>query len=290
MRLILSRKGFDSSNGGCASPILPDGRLLTLPIPSAGGLVRYRELRCDGVDVAELVRDLTRGAYGPDDVAHLDPDLVAGSVPRPPAWRPAFGQVENAQVHLANQQIGAGDLFLYFGWFREVERANGRWMFRRGAPDLHVLFGWLQVGELIDVVAAKDSALRRHPWLRTHPHLSSVAAPNVVYISADDLALPGVTAGALPGAGVFPRIAPELVLTRSGQRLRSRWRLPAFFYPKDGRAPLSYHEQPDRWSPRDDGVDLQTVGRGQEFVLDLSAYPEAVQWVLSIVATHGERP
>jgi len=33
MKVILSRKGFDSSYGGCASPILPDGTLLSLPIP-----------------------------------------------------------------------------------------------------------------------------------------------------------------------------------------------------------------------------------------------------------------
>ena len=34
MKVILSRKGFDSSNGGCPSPIMPDGTLLSMPIPS----------------------------------------------------------------------------------------------------------------------------------------------------------------------------------------------------------------------------------------------------------------
>ncbi|MGC9778582.1 MAG: hypothetical protein HZR80_05015 [Candidatus Heimdallarchaeota archaeon] len=33
LKAILSRKGFDSSFGGCPSPILPDGTLLSLPIP-----------------------------------------------------------------------------------------------------------------------------------------------------------------------------------------------------------------------------------------------------------------
>lgn len=33
MKLILSRKGFDTHNGGGPSPILPDGRMLSLPIP-----------------------------------------------------------------------------------------------------------------------------------------------------------------------------------------------------------------------------------------------------------------
>ena len=34
MKIILSRKGFDSSYGGYPSPILPDGSLVSLPIPS----------------------------------------------------------------------------------------------------------------------------------------------------------------------------------------------------------------------------------------------------------------
>jgi len=34
MKVILSRKGFDSQYGGMPSPILPDGTLLSLPIPS----------------------------------------------------------------------------------------------------------------------------------------------------------------------------------------------------------------------------------------------------------------
>ena len=41
MRLILSRKGFDSANGGCPSPIFPDGSMLSLPIPSRSAPHRY---------------------------------------------------------------------------------------------------------------------------------------------------------------------------------------------------------------------------------------------------------
>jgi hypothetical protein len=33
MKIILSRKGFDSSYGGYPSPILPDGKMVSLPIP-----------------------------------------------------------------------------------------------------------------------------------------------------------------------------------------------------------------------------------------------------------------
>ncbi|RIE11762.1 hypothetical protein SMC3_08215 [Candidatus Cryosericum hinesii] len=40
MRVILSRKGFDSGYGGWASPILPDGRMLSLPIPASRTMAR----------------------------------------------------------------------------------------------------------------------------------------------------------------------------------------------------------------------------------------------------------
>lgn len=50
MRIIISRKGFDSKYGGVPSPILPDGRLLSLPIPLADNLT-YSEIRCDGASV-----------------------------------------------------------------------------------------------------------------------------------------------------------------------------------------------------------------------------------------------
>lgn len=44
MKIILSRKGFDSSYGGYPSPILPDGSLLSIPIPS----MRFVKKKTDG--------------------------------------------------------------------------------------------------------------------------------------------------------------------------------------------------------------------------------------------------
>jgi hypothetical protein len=33
MKIILSRKGFDSAHGGIASPVFPGGEMLSFPIP-----------------------------------------------------------------------------------------------------------------------------------------------------------------------------------------------------------------------------------------------------------------
>ena len=74
---------------------------------------------------------------------HLDPDLAAESGPEVPGCQAAFGQVGAAQRHLDYELVGRGDLFLFFGWFCEVQQVEGTWRYR--------LLGWLQVGEVVRV-------------------------------------------------------------------------------------------------------------------------------------------
>jgi hypothetical protein len=44
MRIILSRKGFDSEFGKVSSPILPDNTLLSLPIPQVNDTLKFDEI------------------------------------------------------------------------------------------------------------------------------------------------------------------------------------------------------------------------------------------------------
>lgn len=44
MKIILSRKGFDSGYAGYPSPILPNGELISLPIPDFSKDIRYEDL------------------------------------------------------------------------------------------------------------------------------------------------------------------------------------------------------------------------------------------------------
>ena len=48
MKIILSRKGFDSEFGGHPSPILPDGRMISFSIPGKEDKIRYKDLKLDG--------------------------------------------------------------------------------------------------------------------------------------------------------------------------------------------------------------------------------------------------
>src|SRR5215207_5912082 len=68
MRIIFSRKGFESSFGGCPSPIL-DGRPISLPIPAKQPTVTtFADLRDP---IPQMVTDLTRGRSS-DLIAHSD--------------------------------------------------------------------------------------------------------------------------------------------------------------------------------------------------------------------------
>ena len=106
MRMILSRKGFDSSSGARPSPIM-NGRPISLPIPATrNSRTTYRDL-----GLGDIVRSVTKGSYGPDSLCHADPQFHDGMC--------AFGQSGAAQGHLANNGVEPGDAFLFFGLFAD---------------------------------------------------------------------------------------------------------------------------------------------------------------------------
>jgi len=148
MRMVLSRKGFDSSSGGGPSPIV-DGRALSLPIPDRLGVSRttYSNLRMGG-HARRASRDKVLGRHR----AHNDPMFA-----RKEEWA-VLGQYGAAQTHLDRQGVGPGDLFLFFGLFQGDD----------GEPH-HRIFGYLLVGDVIPL-ATCDAQTRE--WFEAvgHPH------------------------------------------------------------------------------------------------------------------------
>ena len=99
-KLILSRKGFDSTrgngdypNGGCPSPVFPDGTMYSLPIPGSDDEVPipYGNLHHGNINIGQVVEDLTRGRYDAWSLAGLDPDVRSDAIPRYDGWRGLFG-------------------------------------------------------------------------------------------------------------------------------------------------------------------------------------------------------
>ena len=277
MKIILSRKGFDAGVGKVPSPIFPSGEMISLPIPEGAPnecAHEYTDIRMGDSSMGAIVQELTRGNIQPTALAHLDPDLNADSIPRPEGWKPVFGQSSAAESHLRKKNVGEGDIFVFFGWFRKVHQVDGRYRYVPHAPDLHVIFGWLQIEKRVPVAHRKTIP----EWALGHPHCKyePYNGNDSIYIAADKLNLPGYTLDQ-SGAGVFRKFHPSLCLT-ADRSSRSTWKLPRWFYPDGKKTTLSYHGDLTRWQ-RGDDVLLKTVGRGQEFILDCDDYPEAIGWL-----------
>ncbi len=179
---------------------------------------------------------------------------------------------------LEREGVGPGDLFLFFGWFRRVEIVDDRVRFVKGAPDQHVIWGWMQIDRVWPVSTTSIPS-----WAKYHPHVAGGEhlQHNTLYVAKNKLEINDIEL-ALPGAGVFDKYDDRLVLTSKGAS-RSIWDLPAWFEPREGRPALGYHEDPSRWTCSGDRVRLQSVARGQEFVLDTAKYPEAVSWIRTLL-------
>ena len=279
-KMSLSRKGFDSKYGGCPSPIFPDGTMFSLPIPGDDyeEPICYGDLYLGDINVGEVVRDLTKGHFDEWSLAGLDPDIRPEALPRLDGWRGMLGQTGNPQSHLEKQDFSVGDLFLFFGLFRRVERTRKGWQFVRGAPKQHVLWGWLQAGQVCKVDAIRGNDEYR--WASYHCHFSFPCdRRNTLYIATDEIDL--CDGAKVPGAGVFPQYRADLSLSECG-RSASEWRLPRWFFPGHARAPLSCHPR-HLWRHDENHTYVQRRGPGQEFVLDLQAYPEATGWISSLL-------
>ncbi|MCY3884428.1 MAG: hypothetical protein OXG24_05865 [Gammaproteobacteria bacterium] len=238
MRVVFSRKGFDSSAGGAPSPIIL-GQPFSLPIPAKD----RSETTYADLDLGQVVEHMTKGRISGDSLCHNDPMFEGG--------RCYFGQTGPAQSHLQNQKVGLGDVFLFFGLFGEFD----------GSERHHRIYAYLEV----ESITYLDSNPVFHGPLRglrhRHPHtLGNWNANNTLY----------------SGKGNKARTSPdELKLSKAGENL-SMWKVPTWL--KD--AGLSFHGKKELWYGNHT---LQTVGRGQEFVTDISNRPEALRWLDSII-------
>lgn len=293
MKIILSRKGFDNENGKIPSPIMPCGRLLSLPIPvnetqREGGEqgIPYGDLRFDGLPISVIISQLSNGQFAVDQPAHLDPDLDRERYTRERGWRPVFGQVNGPQTHLQNNEITVGDIFLFFGRFKHTRLHNDRLVYEKPSRDLHVIFGWLQIGK--KHLAGDEPT---DEWLEYHPHIVNANVPtyrnNMLYVASDQLTLEDSNLN-VRGGGVFPCFKPSLQLTDPGQALMSHWRLPKWFYPSPPKPPLTHHKDTNtrrRWSENGNYAFLESAYPGQEFVLDTKYYPGAIDWLEGLFET-----
>jgi hypothetical protein len=238
MRIVFSRKGFDSTAGGNPSPILND-RPVSLPIPERPP----SPTTYDDLGLGDVVRQVTGGRLAGDAYCHDDPMFADGY-----CW---LGQCDIAQRHLARNDVGPGDVFLFFGLFREPDTGERH----------HRIFGHMQ----IEGAATTDEARTAKAWReppRPHPHLAGKPRKHdTIYFG--------------PGASAR-RASRSLRLTSPGGPL-NRWTVPPWLR----RRGLTYHDRPVRWIGE---TELDSAKRGQEFVSDIGQDREALDWLEAIIA------
>jgi hypothetical protein len=147
LKIIFSRKGFDSRAGGAPSPII-DGRPISLPIPTQ----RRSETAYRDLGLEEIVESVTKGRLTGASLCHYDPMFERG--------RCAFGQTGAAQVHLKNSGVGVGDVFLFFGLFSNPD----------GSDRHHRIFGFLVVEEVVALGPQPEAARQPTGFSQRHPH------------------------------------------------------------------------------------------------------------------------
>lgn len=256
---------MDSMSGGMASPILPDGTLLSLPIPDNTSNLQYKDIFYQGQSFQEIIRQLNpRFDFNRNQGCHLDPDIYNEIQPKPIGWKPAFGQWGIPADHLDKLGVDRGDVFLFYGMFKQtLQQPDGTLRFVRGTPIQHIIYGYMCIGE---IQKNECKFQQEYPW---HPHSQNSKHEN------NRLYLP-------EGSATF-HYDKSLVLTQSGQKKRSIWQLPSFFAEDDISISWQGHTHPIL----DNGFAvLNSAARGQEFVITANTEKQEqnlYNWMKSLI-------
>lgn len=303
-KIVLSRKGYDSSAGGSFSPYDPDSlNYIVLPIPQKEGEAKignplkfedvkirsdylpYNASNLKGVIEAtgrkQTLRENSKWIYC--EHTHFDPWL--GPCP----WLSgdsdhhigAFGQVGIPQKHLCKNGVGEGSLFLFFSRFVPIRgRKNNLGIQIREEKGAYFLYGWLRVGKVVKrfMDIPNEEIKSRHPHA-TEAYFNN-KENNAIYI-ADQLLFADDT---VPGCGYFSKLNNRLLLS-SKKHLDAPliWELPGFFYET---RPTVLKKR--KWCRNEDGSCLVEIPRRwQEAVFDDSE--DFCIWFKDLIKREGQK-
>lgn len=263
MKIIFSRKGFDSVAGGFASPIFPDGTLFSIPIPSKSDELTYNNLnfRYKNESISSILNDLTSRTINSGkkrQCDYTDGEFHCHYDPMPFKSEDftgiAFGQHGKTESHLRNQGIEEGDIFLFYGWFKKVEKIDDRWQYINSTRDIHLIWSYIEVGSInkIDTPKQKAVILKKYPFLDIHPHMDiSNNAANTIYLSKNH--------------HFFDYDEKRCLTDLKVYKGRATWRLPICFNYPDAFTFVKNFQR------NNSDVIISYIGYGQEFVLNLES-------------------
>ncbi len=278
MKIILSKKGLDSSNS--VKPITIDNKqMIFLPIPSNQDYdnARYSEVFENkisllfycmemGIDFGYI--DNKKLPMNGTTNCHLDPQLI--NYFGYDNFKGSFGQVKAAQKHLENKQVQAGDLFLFYGWYTD----------NKTHKEKHTLFGYLQVGEIIKVneltASQKQKIVDKYPWLHHQPHWYSQETNNTIYIARETCSFNKN----IKGFGMF-KYDKELDLTAKDIGTKTCWEISAL---KNCKVSFKDHNGNDSFN---DLGQFRVADRCQEIVIE--ECPQAEKWAINLIKKYKRR-
>lgn len=305
MKVILSRKGFDSNYGGIPNPILNE-QFKPLPIPYKFGDSTFKDIVFEKdksvFDLLEKNEKRFRFHYNkkserlsPEIKCHLDPYLQKSLLNnKDQKWGGAFGQAGTAQSHLRKQLSKDGVweddiLFLFYGWFQEVTEEYS-FIDKESYPNgFLAIYGYLYVDKVFDNI--NDNIFdKEYSWLKEHPHYKykkEFGKNNAIYLAKETVLVEGK---AYPGYGIL-NYNEENILTRKGANDRREWKLPIFFNNKYG-VKLSYNKNDYYWKYYN-SFSCLGIHRGQEFVCDAQGNAENEKelknWAQNLITNHRQK-
>ncbi len=270
MKIILSRKGIDSSFGKVSNLIVNDTDFLMFPIPDSQDNATYQDIKAYNTIWNKLYKNQNYyNELSPDKTCHLDPNIQNFLNEQP--FLGSLGQVDGAQTQLKNQGIDKdiiddGIIFIFFGLFSKADEDDTAFEISSYFKKRHVIFGFLEVGDIIHTndLTAKDINRYeiKYPWLKNHPHWNKTKyknrANNTIYIAKEN------------GYGLF-KYDDELVLSSPNSSARSNWIVKELANCKfTNYKDLSFNGAGEITMP----------SRGQEFILD---DPKATNWAKDLI-------
>ena len=251
-RVILSRKGFDSKYGGRPSPIFKNDDIFSLPIPQNGkSPKKYHELKFNGISGTQALKEVSATQVTSEDFCHYDPALNDKIG--------LFGQAGSAQSELKNNDVGIGDLFLFFGWFKKTENPK---------IDIHKIFGWLQIEEILEGDKQISNFLKKYNFSHPHDPKYRKYKNNTIYVSRKNF-------------GLFKKFSKKLVLSAPNHK-KSMWQFPKKYFASAAKKKSNIFLNRLKWKDNRKLLVDTNIGPGQEFIFDAQEVPDISLWAKSL--------
>ena len=249
--------------------------MIMIPIPSSNDKIAYKDVTFSKDKEKDLyVKNYLKNfKIDLSSLCHMDPNL--SNYLDEPNFLGSVGQIGISQSHLENQEIQKDDLFIFFGKY-EIQKFS-QTKVEKIAKDKHIMFGYLQIGEIICPNDPKNggraSYEQKYPWIKNQPHWNFEKYNNIksnrIYIAREKCSFDEN----IKGFGMF-NFSEDLILTKNGRSI-SKWELPKPLM----NLKITYHNESNY---KEDY--FQSASRGQEFVIEKNE--KAEKWAVELIKNH----